>query len=106
MSRRPSSGVRLVTGDKCAGMLGALEEIFPGSRYQRSTVHFYRNVLGRVPMTRRKAAARMLKAIHAQESREACAQKAKEVAEWITSGARGGTLICRSWRRWTGRARR
>lgn len=29
-SRRPSSGVRLVTGDKCAGMLGALEEVFPG----------------------------------------------------------------------------
>lgn len=98
-SRRPSSGVRLVTGDKCAGMLGALEEVFPGARYQRSTVHL-------VPMTRRKAAARMLKAIHAQESREACAKKGKEVAEWITSGARGGTLICRSWRRWTGRTRR
>ena len=29
-SRRPSSGGRLVTGDKCAGMLGALEEVFPG----------------------------------------------------------------------------
>lgn len=64
--------MRLVTGDKCAGMLGALEEVFPGARYQRCTVHFYRNVLGRVPVTRRKAVARMLKAIHAQESREAC----------------------------------
>ncbi len=32
-------------------------------------------------MTGRKAAARMLKAIHAQESREACAKKAKGVAE-------------------------
>lgn len=71
---RGLSGVRLVTGDKCAGMLGALEEVFPGARYQRCTVHFYRNVLGRVPVTRRKAAARMLKAIHAQESREACAE--------------------------------
>ena len=27
---RGLSGVRLVTGDKCAGMLGALEEVFPG----------------------------------------------------------------------------
>ncbi len=54
----------------------------PGARYQRCTVHFYRNVLARVPVTRRKAAPRMLKAIHAQESREACAKKAKEVAEW------------------------
>ena len=77
--------VRLVTGDKCAGMLGALEEVFPGARYQRCTVHFYRNVLGRVPVTRRKAAARMLKAIHAQESREACARKAEEVAEELES---------------------
>lgn len=47
---RGLSGVRLVTGDKCAGMLGALEEVFPGARYQRCTVHFYRNVLGRVPV--------------------------------------------------------
>ncbi len=78
---RGLSGVRLVTGDKCAGMLGALEEVFPGARYQRCTVHFYRNVLGRVPVTRRKAAARMLKAIHAQESREACARKAEEAEE-------------------------
>lgn len=82
---RGLSGVRLVTGDKCAGMLGALEEVFPGARYQRCTVHFYRNVLGRVPVTRRKAAARMLKAIHAQESREACARKAEEVAEELES---------------------
>ena len=36
-------------------------------------------------MTRRKAAARMLKAIHAQESREACARKAEEVAEKLES---------------------
>ena len=37
-------------------------------------------MLGRVPVTRRKAVARMLKAIHAQESREACARKAAAVA--------------------------
>ena len=77
---RGLSGVRLVTGDKCAGMIGALEEVFPGARHQRCTVHFYRNVPGRVPVTRRKAVARMLKAIHAQESREACGRKAEEVA--------------------------
>lgn len=29
---RGLSGVRLVTGDKCAGMLGALEEVFPGAQ--------------------------------------------------------------------------
>ena len=62
-------------------MFGAPEGLFPGARHQRCTVHFYRNVLGRVLMTRRKAVARMLKAIHVQESREACARKAEEMAE-------------------------
>ena len=82
---RGLSGVRLVTGDKCAGMLGALEEVFPGARHRRCAVHFYRNVPGRVPMTRRKAVARMLEAIHAQESREACGRKAEEVAGELES---------------------
>ena len=82
---RGLSGVRLVTGDKCAGMLGALEEVFPGARHRRRAVHFYRNVPGRVPMTRRKAVARMLEAIHAQESREACGRKAEEVAGELES---------------------
>lgn len=30
-------GVRLVTGDKCAGMLGAHGGLFPGARYQLRT---------------------------------------------------------------------
>lgn len=82
---RGLSGVRLVPGDKCAGMLGALEEVFPRARHRRCTVHFYRNVPGRVPVTRRKAVARMLKAIHAQESRGACDRKAGEVADELES---------------------
>lgn len=44
-------------------------------------MHFYRNVLGRLPVTRRKAVARTLKAIHAKESHEACARKAEDAAE-------------------------
>lgn len=52
---------------------------------------FYRNVLGRVPVTRRKAAARMLKAIHAQESRKACGRKAGEVADELESMRLGAT---------------
>lgn len=36
-------------------------------------------------MTRRKAAARVLKAIHAQESRKACARKAEEMAKKLKS---------------------
>lgn len=45
----------------------------------------YRNVLGRVPVTRRKAVARMLKAIHTQESCEACGKKAEELADELGS---------------------
>lgn len=72
-------GVRLVTGDKAAGMTGALQKVFPKAAYQRCTVHFYRNVLSKVPKSKRKVVAAMLKAIHAQESREASLVKAETV---------------------------
>lgn len=77
---RGLSGVRMVTGDKSLGMLGALEEVFPQAKYQRCTVHFYRNVLGKVPRQKRERVAKMLKAIHAQESLEASMAKAESVA--------------------------
>lgn len=77
---RGLSGVRMVTGDKSLGMLGALEEVFPQAKYQRCTVHFYRNVLGKVPRQKRERVAKMLKAIHAQESHEASMAKAESVA--------------------------
>ena len=82
---RGLSGVGLVTGDKSLGMLGALEEVFPEARYQRRTVHFYRNVSGKVPRQKRTRVAKMLKAIHAQESREASEAKASEVADSLES---------------------
>lgn len=59
--------------------------LFPGDQSDHFLVNINSNVLGRVPVTRRKAAVRMLKAIHAQESREACARKAEEVADELES---------------------
>ena len=38
-------GVRMFTGDKAAGMVGSIAEVFPNAAYQRCTVHFYRNAL-------------------------------------------------------------
>ena len=73
-------GVRMFTGDKAAGMVGSIAEVFPGAAYQRCTVHFYRNVLARVPKSKRPRVAAMPKAIHAMESREASEAKALEVA--------------------------
>lgn len=74
-------GVRMVVGDKASGMVGSIAEVFPDAAYQRCTVHFYRNVLARVPKSRRAAVAAMLKAIHAMESREAAEAKALAVAD-------------------------
>ena len=78
-------GVRMFTGDKAAGMVGSIAEVFPEAAYQRCTVHFYRNVLAKVPKTRRAKVAAMLKAIHAMESREASERKAAEVADELES---------------------
>ena len=74
-------GGRMFTGDKAAGMVGSIAEVFPEAAYQRCTVHFYRNVLSKVPKSRRAKVAAMLKAIHAMESREASEAKALAVAD-------------------------
>jgi len=77
---RGLSGVRMFTGDKAAAMTGAIAEVFPEAAYQRCTVHFYRNVLAKVPKSKRSQVAAMLKAIHSQESLEASMEKASDVA--------------------------
>ena len=41
-------GVRLVVGDRCAGLVATVNSMLPDARYQRCTVHFMRNVLSRV----------------------------------------------------------
>lgn len=83
LKSRGLHGVRMITGDKDAGMVGSIERVFPDARYQRCTVHFYRNVLSKVPKSKRKHAAGMLKAIHAQESFAASREKADAVAETL-----------------------
>jgi transposase-like protein len=79
LKNRGLDGVRLVIGDKCLGMLEAVGEVFPEAEYQRCTVHFYRNVFSVVPRSKGKIVAKMLKAIHAQESKSAAREKAKLV---------------------------
>ena len=78
---RGLEGVRLIVGDKCLGMLEAVYEVFPEAKYQRCTVHFYRNVFSVVPRSKIKIVAKMLKAIHAQESKAASREKAKAVVK-------------------------
>ena len=76
---RGLDGVKLIVGDKCMGMLEAVGEVFPDAKYQRCTMHFYRNVFSVVPKSKVKIVAKMLKAIHAQESKKASREKAKAV---------------------------
>ena len=49
-------GVRMFAGDKAAGMVGSIAEVFPDAKYQRCTVHFYRNALAKVPKSKRSQA--------------------------------------------------
>ena len=85
LRRRGLSGVKLIVGDKCLGMLEAVGEVFPEAKYQRCVVHFYRNVFSVVPKSKVKNVAKMLKAIHAQESKKATREKAAAVAAELKS---------------------
>ena len=82
---RGLSGVKLIVGDKCLGMLEAVGEVFPETKYQRCVVHFYRNVFSVVPKSKVKNVAKMLKAIHAQESKKASREKAAAVVAELKS---------------------
>lgn len=81
LRERGLTGVRLIIGDKNLGMLETIPEVFPDACYQRCTVHFYRNIFSVTPRNKVKTVAMMLKAIHAQESKDAAREKALLVAE-------------------------
>jgi transposase-like protein len=85
LKERGLSGVQLVTSDKCLGLVEALGEFYPEARWQRCVVHFYRNVFTAVPHGKVKEVAAMLKAIHAQEDRQAAREKAQAVVEKLSA---------------------
>jgi putative transposase len=81
MKERGLQGVKLFVTDKCLGLVEALGEVFPDSKWQRCMVHFYRNVFTVVPKTKVREVAAMLKAIHAQENHAEAMKKAQAVEE-------------------------
>lgn len=81
LKQRGLDGVQLFISDKCMGLVESLAEYYPEVPWQRCAVHFYRNVFSNVPSTKVKEVAAMLKAIHAQEDRDASVQKAELVIE-------------------------
>lgn len=77
--------IGLLISDKSLGLLESLGEFYPRAKWQRCVVHFYRNVLHAIPRSTAKAVSLMLKAIHAQEDREAARRKSLEVQEKLKS---------------------
>jgi len=81
LKQRGLGGVALVISDKCLGLLEAVEKFYPDAKWQRCVVHWYRNVFSVVPNPKVKEVAAMLKAIHAQEDKEAALNKAQVVVD-------------------------
>jgi putative transposase len=75
LKSRGLKGVKLFVSDKCLGLVESLTDFYPDAQWQRCVVHFYRNVFTAVPKGKVKEVAAMLKAIHAQEDRQAAEEK-------------------------------
>ena len=63
LSERGLQGVRLVISDACARLEAAVEDFLPRAGWQRCKVHVIRNVLDKVPQSRRADVAAALKTI-------------------------------------------
>ena len=103
LRNRGLDGVKLVVGDKCLDILVAVGGVFPEAKYQRCTVHFYHEVFSVTPGSivklvlldgsKRQSrlepshplAGKILKALHAQESKRATREKAKAVVKELRS---------------------
>ena len=86
---RGLKGVQLIISDACRGLTESTAEYLPEARWQRCMVHFYRNVFSHVPATRVREVSHMLKAIHAQETREAADRKASSVIDVLRQARMG-----------------
>lgn len=79
LKERGLCDARLIIGDRNLGMFETIPEVFPDARYQRCTVHFYRNIFSVTPRKKMKAVSMMLKAIHFLESKDAARGESAQV---------------------------
>lgn len=68
-----------MVSDKCLGLVKAVSQCFPKAEWQRRVFHFHRNILSKMSREKVSEVTSMLKAIHAQENREAAKEKAEKV---------------------------
>lgn len=80
LKERGLNGCQLFIGDRNLGLLEAVTTVYPEAKYQRCTVHFYRNMFSVTPRSKVRTVAAMLKAIHAQEDKKAALEKARLVS--------------------------
>lgn len=100
MIERGLKGVRLVVGDRCAGLVSTVNSMLPRAKYQRCMVHFMRNVLSKVPPNHRDWASAALKAIFAMESRESAPRQGRDGrrGDGVQEAQGGGRLPARGHR--------
>ena len=81
LKERGLKGVRPFTSDKHLGFLESASEVFPDAKWQRCTVHFFRNLMSKIPRNKLASAMPLLKATYAQEDKEATLKKAADVEQ-------------------------
>lgn len=81
LKERGLTGVEVIISDACLGLVESAADFYPEAKWQRCTVHFYRNVFSVVPRSKMKEVSIMLKAIHASEDKEAALEKAGSVLQ-------------------------
>ncbi len=87
LKRRGLKGVELVISDDHEGLKTAVNRHFQGVSHQRCQVHYQRNLLGLVPLGKRKELGADLRAIFALPDREQALQIASTVArKWRRKG--------------------
>jgi transposase-like protein len=84
LKNRGLKNVKLIISDACLGLTESAGDFFPEAKWQRCIVHFYRNVFTVVPRGKVTTVARMLKAIHASEDKQAAREKAASVNKKLT----------------------
>lgn len=80
VSNAALGGVRLVVGDRCAGLVATVDSMPPKAGCRRCMVHFLRDVLSKTPPSHREWASAALKACSPWNPRESALDKADAVA--------------------------
>lgn len=63
LRNRNLKGVKMIIVDKCLGMCESVNKVFPEAKYQRCTVHYYRNIFTATPRSKMREVTRMQEAI-------------------------------------------